>query len=104
METLEEEFKTIRKFDNYKINIHGVIINRHGKVVKTHKSNVLQEFLGNRVRLYNSKGKRVNCLVKRLVADTFIGDVDGKNVILVDTDKGISEGNIVILNKTRNPK
>jgi hypothetical protein len=104
MEIIKDEFKTIRGFESYSINMHGVIINKHGKVVRTHESNVLQEFLGNRVRLYRSKGDRVNCLVKRLVADTFIGDVDGKNVILVDTEKGISEGNMVILNRTRNPR
>lgn len=101
---MESEFKTIRDFPNYKINTMGVIINKHGKIVKTHKSNVLQEFLGNRVRLYKSNKKRINCLVKRLVADTFIGDTHNKNVIIVDTDKGMTVDNMVILKKTRNPK
>ena len=97
------EFKTIKDFPNYKININGVIINKHGKIVKTHKSNVLQEFLGNRVKLYKSKHERVNCLVKRLVADTFIGDVENMNVIIVDIEKGMNIDNMVILRKTRNP-
>ena len=96
-------FRVIKDFPNYRINIDGVILNKHGKLVKTHKSNVLQEFLGNRVRLYKSKNERINCLVKRLVADTFIGSVKGKNVIIVDTEKGIRKNNIVILKRTRNP-
>lgn len=99
---MEKEFKTIKDFPNYKINIDGKILNKHGKEVKTHKSNVLQEFLGNRVRLYRN-GARINCLVKRLVADTFIEDVKGKNVILVDISKGIKHGNIVVLGRTRTP-
>jgi len=97
------EFKKIKGFEDYKINIYGVIINKHGRIVKTHKSNVLHEFLGNRVRLYKS-GKRINCLVKRLIADTFISNIDGKNVILIDTSKGVCKDNMVILDKTRNPR
>ena len=100
---MKKEFKIIKDFPNYRISIDGIILNKHGKVIKTHKSNVLQEFLGNRVKLYKSKKERINCLVKRLVADTFIEDVKGKNVILVDTKKGIQDGNIVVLGKTRNP-
>ena len=105
MEAIKEsdEFKQIKGFENYKINKDGVIINKHGKIVKTHKSNNLQEFLGNRVRLYKSKKERINCLVKRLVADTFIGDVKNMNVIIVDIEKGIDIDNMVILRKTRNP-
>lgn len=97
-------FKIIPEFEKYRININGVIINRHNKIVATHKSNVLHEFLGNRVKLYNSKQQRINCLVKRLVASAFIGDINGRNVILIDTDKGVTKSNMVILKKTRNPR
>ena len=59
-------------------------------------------FDGNVIFLYKSPKNRVTILIKRLVADAFIENVDNKNELIKNLLKPITIDNLVVLGKTRN--
>ena len=63
-------WKTIPNYDDYKISIEGLVMNKHKKILKTRLSSGY-----NRVRLYNTQGSK-NILVHRIVMLSFVGKSD----------------------------
>lgn len=64
-------WNTIKNFEDYKINDIGLVMNKHGKILKPR----ISKNGYNRLRLYNEFGSK-NILVHRLVLQSFVGEND----------------------------
>lgn len=97
----KEQFEECRMFPNYKISNLGNVMNKHGRVLENY-TNKGKLFDGELIRLYTSPHKRSTALIKRLVADAFIENVDDKNVLIKNLLNPITPDNLVVFGKTRN--
>ena len=100
-----EQFKTIRGFSLYKISNLGNVINNHGRILKPQKKiSKTSEYDGPVIGIINDNGIRKFKYIKRLIADAFIKNVDGYNVLIEDLDKPVILSNLTVLNPNRNPR
>lgn len=90
-----EEFRKITGFEDYEISNLGTVRNKHGRILNSHPTSKIGD--GNRIGLYKTPEQRYKLLIKRLIAENFIGSVKDKEVVIIDVFKPLSPDNLVIL-------
>ena len=93
-----ELWEKIKGYPGYQISTIGRVKNKTGRILKPFY-NIKQPYDGPRIKLINSQKIRKFLLVKRLVAQHFIGGITGKYVVIIDIEELITPDNLMLSNE-----